>query len=102
MPDPVCGICSAPGGILCDEHAGRASRIEQQHIEHYRNCGCLGDSAECCDPSCPCHQIVPPFDSREHLAEVIGWCERAGIDPYPIMADELRALGWTVEEPDAR
>lgn len=43
--------------------------------------------------------IRPPVNS---LAGLIEWCQRAGVDPYPIMADELRAMGWTVEEPDAR
>lgn len=24
----------------------------QRHVEHYRTCGCLGDSDRCCDPTC--------------------------------------------------
>jgi hypothetical protein len=25
------------------------------HMNHYRSCGCLADSAECCVASCACH-----------------------------------------------
>lgn len=33
----------------------RAQMIGEAHVEHYRHCGCLGDSAVCCVESCPCH-----------------------------------------------
>lgn len=29
-----------------------ATTKAQRHQAHYRTCGCLGDKAECCDPSC--------------------------------------------------
>jgi hypothetical protein len=29
--------------------------LAQRHQEHYRSCGCLGDSAECCVYGCECH-----------------------------------------------
>ncbi len=28
--------------------------VAAKHVEHYRTCGCLGDSAVCCDATCPC------------------------------------------------
>lgn len=33
------------------------------------------------------------------LDAVIAQAEAAGVDPFPIMADELRAMGWTVKDP---
>lgn len=29
--------------------------IAERHVLHFQACGCLGDKAICCDPSCPCH-----------------------------------------------
>lgn len=29
--------------------------LAHKHMDHYRSCECLGDSAECCVPSCECH-----------------------------------------------
>ena len=34
------------------------------------------------------------------LGDIIRRCLDAGLDPYPIIADELRALGYTVTPPD--
>lgn len=45
--------------------------IAARHQAHYRNCGCLGDSSECCDATCPCHddaQTVPERQWQPH-----GW-----------------------------
>ena len=29
-----------------------------RHMTHYRSCGCLDDSAECCVTSCACHASI--------------------------------------------
>ena len=29
--------------------------LAQKHMQHYRSCNCLGDSAECCRADCECH-----------------------------------------------
>lgn len=31
--------------------------VAAKHQFHYRLCGCLGDSAECCDKECICHVL---------------------------------------------
>jgi hypothetical protein len=33
--------------------------IAARHQAHYRYCECLGDSSECCDARCPCHDETP-------------------------------------------
>lgn len=43
----------------------------------------------------------PPSISAE-LLTALAACEEAGIDPAPIMAAQLRLMGWTVEAPDDR
>ena len=46
----------------------------------------------------PSDRTEPPIDSLS-LGALIDWCQRGGIDPYPIMAEELRKLGYTVTPP---
>lgn len=41
----------------------------------------------------------PPTINDDRLAFAIDACKAAGIDPYPIMADELRAMGYLVMAP---
>jgi hypothetical protein len=38
-------------------------------------------------------------DAALTWSETLAQAEAAGIDPYPVVADELRAMGWTVEDP---
>ena len=38
-----------------EQAASGSTTLAQKHQEHYRSCGCLGDSAECCEPGCECH-----------------------------------------------
>jgi hypothetical protein len=38
-------------------------------------------------------------DAALSWSETLAQAEAAGIDPYPIVADELRAMGWTAEDP---
>jgi hypothetical protein len=38
-------------------------------------------------------------DAALSWSETLAQAEAAGVDPYPIVADELRAMGWTVEDP---
>lgn len=33
--------------------------IGARHLEHYRWCGCLGNSSECCGPTCSCKTGMP-------------------------------------------
>jgi hypothetical protein len=51
-PPSKCPTC---GQSWPDENG---STLAQKHQEHYRSCGCLGDSAECCVPGCECHDDV--------------------------------------------
>lgn len=43
-----------------DEYRLRGTQIEavesigERHQRHYQTCNCLGDTAICCDPACPC------------------------------------------------
>lgn len=39
----------------CEDFHGS---IAERHQIHYRSCNCLGDSAECCDSRCGCHEPV--------------------------------------------
>jgi len=32
-----------------------APTLAERHQRHYQTCNCLGDSSECCVPSCACH-----------------------------------------------
>jgi predicted nuclease with RNAse H fold len=43
-------------------------------------------------------KIEPPLDSE--LENAIDSCKAVGIDPYPMMAAELRKLGYTVVPPN--
>jgi len=57
-PD-VCARYGHAGGYEPGERLDPLNEsVEQRHIKHYSNCNCLGDSAECCVPSCPCHQQI--------------------------------------------
>jgi hypothetical protein len=44
--------------------------------------------------------IDPPSDCAGELYAAITACEDEGLNPYPIMAETLREMGYTVEEPD--
>jgi len=42
--------------------ADEGPSLARKHQEHYRSCNCLGDSAECCVPSCECHTLKDEGD----------------------------------------
>ena len=46
---------AAIAAILDAVGDGEPKTLTQKHIEHYRSCNCLGDSAVCCVASCECH-----------------------------------------------
>lgn len=63
-------------------HIGR-STLAEKHQAHYRSCGCLGDSAICCDPTCECHEAdvsgrLRHWSEAEHDAE----CANPGCPGY--------------------
>lgn len=71
MPTPTTAWRCAGCGAVHAEFA-KAEKCEdfhgslaERHQMHYRSCGCLGYSAECCDPTCPC---VVPVTGREGKA----------------------------------
>lgn len=66
---------------------------------HRQSGGLCGDCLA--NEGMPLSTIGPPFISGDDLLNLMARCFAEGLDPYPIMADELRAMGWTVEEPDA-
>jgi hypothetical protein len=45
----------ADAAVLGSGEQPEATSIAARHQAHYRYCGCLGDSSECCDATCPCH-----------------------------------------------
>lgn len=52
-----CGACDGTGVTRCSPKslfytAASPLTKAQRHQEHYRTCGCLGDSDVCCDPLC--------------------------------------------------
>jgi hypothetical protein len=83
--------------------------LARRHQQHYRSCGCLGDSAECCVPSCACHDGEPLVDTvdlrdtddvRSHVHAIIDWWRGAneapgGCSPWDAikgMRDHVMAL----------
>lgn len=64
------------GEPCCDAAAAKRDK-EDRHRRHYLNCGCLGDSAVCCDPKCcPQSEEVARLrserdDLRERLAAIV-------------------------------
>ena len=62
------GDCVNPGCPASPCYDRRASTpgepttptLAERHADHYRTCGCLGDSAECCVPTCECHAPGEP------------------------------------------
>lgn len=61
------GACPVHHGDACLRvYVPMNMTVNERHTLHYRSCGCLGDSAECCDPSCPCTVPVAGREGEAH------------------------------------
>lgn len=109
---PCCGEPYSLDGCGCPTTT--AATVAERHQEHYRSCGCLSDSAECCDPTCPCGDFdatwpvtVVQHDHEWHdtgfrdLDECACGAMRSADTGRVIEAAELTALRQRVVMPDA-